>query len=43
MYRGAIANEKNDLQLARTKDPSITDRHANRQETRSSTQASEQV
>lgn len=28
MYRGAIANEKNDLQLARLKDPFITDRHS---------------
>lgn len=26
MYRGAIAYEKNDLQLARNEDPSITDR-----------------
>ncbi|EMB17124.1 hypothetical protein RE6C_02140 [Rhodopirellula europaea 6C] len=43
MYRGAIANEKNDLQLTRTKDPSITDRHVNQTETRSPTQAPEQV
>lgn len=28
MYRGAIANEKNDLQLARLKDPFTTNRHS---------------